>query len=449
MPFAALLTAAFVLLWELPGRPRAFLLGITLGLAHLARPVVVPLLPAWILGIALLAPPRRRAVTFGLAAAGFLPIAALTALYKWQATGSPWTDVGGYLLLTGVTPEFVVSRLNRMTPPPDAGAWIAAHNGTWIAKVARNLKSVVYGALWLGGRWPAPVAAVTALAMALRGDTRNRGFAVTFAALAGLLTLLSAATVADPRMLFPLLPAAIALGLGGVTRMLRPFGAFGRALAMVAAAAAVVAGLLPTLVTWESARAGSLEGRSAFHETEWRVLGHSLTQYLPENALVASDAAPWIAWFTRHPVTLVPLHPRQILTGPPRLRPGALVLTNEWLIHRPGEEEWLEVYQSSRPPEGFRFVGRLRTGRLAAIVYERIPPPPPPPPRPPVTPKTITPKAAKPGVAITPRPTMKRDTLHRAAPMPARTTAKHDSLRRAIPHRTPPRRDTLKTATPQ
>jgi len=48
------------------------------------------------------------------------------------------------------------------------------------------------------------------------------------------------------------------------------------------------------------------------------------------------------------------------------------VLTNEWLIHRPGEEAWLEVYQSSRPPAGYRFAGRLRSGSLAAIVYTRI-----------------------------------------------------------------------------
>src|SRR5262249_12575323 len=80
--------------------------------------------------------------------------------YKWKATGSPWTDVGGYLLLTGVTPEYAVSRLNRMTPPPEAGAWIRAHTGLWLAKGSPHAGSVAPRAPWVPGprarRPPAP-----------------------------------------------------------------------------------------------------------------------------------------------------------------------------------------------------------------------------------------------------------------------------------------------------
>src|SRR5882672_9148664 len=94
MPFAALLTAALALLWEMPVRPKPLLLGVVLGLAHLTRPVVVPILPAVILGIVWLSPEGRTLRTLLLFAATFLPIAALTALYKWAATGSALTDVG-------------------------------------------------------------------------------------------------------------------------------------------------------------------------------------------------------------------------------------------------------------------------------------------------------------------------------------------------------------------
>src|SRR5262245_1016460 len=83
MPFAALFTWALLLLCELPVAPRPVALGIALGLAHLARPVVVPLLPVLALGFWMLSPPAERA-RFGIRAlAGFLPLAALTALYKW------------------------------------------------------------------------------------------------------------------------------------------------------------------------------------------------------------------------------------------------------------------------------------------------------------------------------------------------------------------------------
>src|SRR5262249_22659385 len=80
MPFAALLTAAFVLLWELRTRPRPVWLGVMLGLAQLARPVTVPLLPAFGLGLWFLAPPARRVRCALLVLAGFVPLASLTAV---------------------------------------------------------------------------------------------------------------------------------------------------------------------------------------------------------------------------------------------------------------------------------------------------------------------------------------------------------------------------------
>ena len=372
LPFTAPLTAAFLLLWRLPNRPRPVLLGAVLGLAHLARPVVVPLLPAFVVGLWLLSPPVRRLRTLVLAAAGFVPLAALTALYKGLATGSPFAEVGGYLLLTGVSPEFTVARLNRMTPPPDALPWIAAHPLLWLGKLVRNLRSVSYGAWWLGGRWPGALAALAMLLAVVRGDARARGFVLAFGVASALLGFLAAATVADPRMLFPLLPVAMALAFAGLTRTVEALGRGRRVFVAAAAVSAVLVGTIPLSREWQLASAGGLAGRGEFRESEWRDLGVGVLPLLPRGALVASDAAPWIAWFTHHNVTLVPLEPAALVDGPERLRPGAVVLTNEWLVSRPGEEAWKALLEARRPPPGFALAGHVRSGRLEAVVFTRI-----------------------------------------------------------------------------
>jgi 4-amino-4-deoxy-L-arabinose transferase-like glycosyltransferase len=376
MPFAACLTAAFLLLWQLPERPRPLLLGLALGIAHLTRPVVVPLLPAFALGLLLLAPRRRRLAVTLLTLAGFLPVALLTGLYRWLATGSPASDVGSYLLLTGVTPEYAVARLNRMTPPPDALAWIRAHPAAWAGKVVRNLRSVGYGAWRLGGRWPGALAVLAGIAALASGDRRARAFVLVLALAAVLLALLASATVADPRMLFPLLPAGVALALAGVARAAEVSGGGRRVVVAVAAALVVLAGVVPLASDWSASLAGSLAGRSEFHESEWRGLGLGVQPMLPEGVLVASDAAPWIAWYARHPVTLVPLEPAGLVNGPARLRPGAVVLTNEWLLGRPDEGAWNALLRHREAPPGFRLAGFVRSGRLEGTVFTRIAPHP-------------------------------------------------------------------------
>ncbi len=373
MPFAAALTAAFLLLWQLPVRPRPVLLGVVLGLGHLARPVAVPLLPAFALGLWLASPAPLRARHLLLAAAGFVPLAALTVLYKWAACGTPFVEVGGHLLLTGASPELTVARLNRMTPPPEALEWIREHPQAWLAKLARNLRSVAYGAWWLGGKWPGAFAALACGFALLRGEPRARGLALAFGGAAALLTLLASATVADPRMLFPLLPAAVALGFAALVRLAELLGRGRPAWVATVAALAVLPGALPLAREWRAAAAGGFAGRSAFHEREWRELALEAGGLLPpEGGLVASDAAPWIAWWTGRPVTLVPLEPVALRAGPERLRPEAVVLTNEWLIARPGEEAWKRLFDERLAPPGFRLAGHVRAGRLEAVVFHRI-----------------------------------------------------------------------------
>ena len=382
MPFAALLTAAILLLWELPMAPRPLALGVVLGLAHLARPVVVPLLPGFALGVWLLSPPGRRRHSCLLALAGFLPIAALTALYKWTAAGSPFAGSGSYLLLTGLSPEWALSRINRITPPPDALAWIAAHPAAFAGKVARGAVSIVSGAF---GRTPmtggfAVLAASFALA---RGSREERAFVFSLAAMAALLALGAAATVASPRMLFPFLPAGVSLAFAGVAWLTELKPRLRRPLLASVAALAVLAGGVPLARYWHALRFGApaasapagpsipaqpLVGLTA---AEWHVLSAAVTPLLPRDGLVATDVAPWIAWHTRRPTTIVPLEPSALLTWPERLRPDAVVLTNEYLILQPLEDAWRQVFQRGEPPAGYQLAGRVHAGRLEAVVFTR------------------------------------------------------------------------------
>lgn len=370
MPFTALFTAALWLLADLPERPRPVLLGVLLGLAHLTRPVLVPLLPVLLPAIVLLAPRTSRVPTLARVLVAFLPLAALTALYKQFATGGALHDVGGYLLLTGTSPEHVVSRLNRMTPPPDGLEWLRSHPGEFMAKLVRGVRSLLYAAWVQGGRLPGLLATFAVIRALAGREPRGRAFALTVAGLTGLLTLLAAATVADPRMLFPLLPVAIALmccELGWIAGLVGR----GRHVVSVAVFAIVVSGAAGLLVIhWAEVRASG-QPRSTYHEREWRGIGQAVGTLLPADGLVASDAAPWIAWFAGRPVTLIPLAPDALVNGPERLRPAAVVLTNEWLIDRPGEEPWRALFDSRLAPPGFGFAGHVRSGRLEAVVFVR------------------------------------------------------------------------------
>lgn len=365
MPFAALLAAAFVLLWEFPERPRPWVLGLVLGLAHLTRPVLVPMLPALLLGVVMLAPPRARLGSLVRVLLVFVPLASLTLLYKVLASHGGSHEPGGYLLLNGADPEFVVSRLNRMLTPRDAMAWLAAHPDRFVAKVLRNLRSLLYGLWTQGGRWPFPLALV-AIGYALRSATFHvRAFGLTVLGTSLLLLGLDAATVADPRLLFPLLPLLVALGVSALTRLAEMLGGGRRVVVNIVMAIAVLVTLRPMIHGWRH------PDREGLRERDWRSIGLAVQAMLPERAVIASDAAPWLAWTTGHPATLVPLTPADLAAMPDNLAPDAVVLTDEWLVHRPGEESWRAMLESGAAPEGWICVGRARTDRLRAVVFLR------------------------------------------------------------------------------
>jgi len=364
VPFAALVTLGLVLLGGFPERPRAIALGVVLGLAHLTRPVLVPMMPAWILGVVLLAPAGTRLGALARTLLGFAPFAIALAAYKAIALGSPFADVGGYLILASLTPDFAVARLNRMMPPPAVLPYVMAHPGELVHKVLRALPSTGYQVMDRLGR---PFAALLALRVIRPGDRPGRELTGVVLVAAALLGLLAALTVPDPRMLFPLLPAFAVLALDQAWRILRALRAparLGLALCLGLALAVPLPGLLRD---WRAPGA-SAATRSVFLEREWRGLGAPLAALLPDRGVVASDAAPWIAWGTRRAVTLIPLGPDDLAELGRRTDLGAVVLTNEWLIHRPGEERWLEVFEGRATPAGWTRTARLRSGRLEAVV---------------------------------------------------------------------------------
>lgn len=367
MPFALLLAAILVVLWETPEHPRPARLGLLLALAHLTRPVLLPLLPALVIGFLALTPATRRLPSLLRLAFGFVPLVGAAWLLQKLSYAGGHPGSAAYLLLTGLDPGFTVARLNRMMPPPDAIEWVRTHPAAFMAKFEHNVRALAYAAWSLGGRWPG-VFAIVAGVLALRSaDARARAFVLTGLAAATTLVAISAATVADPRMLFPLLGLTLAMAVAGLARLAEAIGRGRRGLVNAVLLVAVLAGALPLAFTWRST-----SGRPvAIRERDWRGVGLAVRAMLPNEGVVASDAPPWFAWYADRAVTIVPLAPDDLLRMPERLRPVAVVLTDEWLVRRPGEEAWRHAFESRTPPTGFVLGGHARSGALGAVVFVR------------------------------------------------------------------------------
>lgn len=366
MPFTMLVTAALVLLWDLPERPRPFRLGLLLGLAHLARPVLVPMLPVWIAGIVLAAPAGTRGRNLLGALAGFLPAAASLALYKWVEIGSPLADVSGYLLLVGLAPEFVVQRLNRMVPALSPWPYLRQHPWALAHKAWGNLGPEAYTMLVRIGK---PLGALAAFRFVTPGARREGAFRVTVAGGIALLLLLSAVTVPDARMAFPFVPALAAMGCDELVRLLAGRGFPRAATALGCAALVAFVSVVPLLRDWRDARAGNDGWRRSYREAEWLSLTRELAPLLPDSGVVACDAAPWIAWYDRRPATLTPLEPAMLDTMRRHIPVTAVVVTNEWVIRQPGDEVWQRLFDGTEDLPGWRRAGRAHGGRLQAQVF--------------------------------------------------------------------------------
>lgn len=366
IPFALLL--ALLVLELARGRPPGPLrFGALLGLAHLTRPVVAPLLPVALAALAVRSAPGARLRTTAVALAAFLPFAGALALYKGLAVGDPLADVTRPYLLTGLGPGLTAVEITVLLETPPPWATLLAHPGALAAKLAGALPRLALALFSQAG--PAGAFAAAGLAAALlRGRSRapaaaTLGFGLTLA-------LLAAVTVPSPRYLAPLLPLMLVAAALALERA-------GRATRLPVAAVALPALLVAAPQGWETARAwrwSAVHGardRGVFSESEWRGGGRWLAQAIPPRTVVASDAGAFVAWYADRTVVQLPRRPADLATLVRRVDVAALALTNEWLLERPGFEPWREIADDPGRLPGWRHVGTGRSGRLRVVLLAR------------------------------------------------------------------------------
>jgi hypothetical protein len=323
---------------------------------------VVPTLPVWLAALALASEPGRRVRNPAVMLAGFSLFSLSLLLYKWRATGSPFTDVGGTMLLTGLAPEFQPHDVARLLHPPDAIAWIRAHPGALVHKLATSLPFMVGQAFRLGG-WINGLAFVLWIVRPRRDGDGPMRFAAGGSLV--LLTLLAAVTLPRSQYLFPMLPAAVAFGALTLERL-------GRAARLpVGVPVALVAAILSwsslrlIAIEWAGIR-GTTRPPSAFDERDIERLGAALASRLPEHTLVTSDMAPWVSWYARRPCVSVPITAADLAELHARHGVNALLLTNEWMISLPGNEAWRAAFDGVRSPPGWHAADAWTFGRLRA-----------------------------------------------------------------------------------
>jgi hypothetical protein len=356
LPFTLAWTGALLLCVDGRARQYPALVGVLLGVAHLARPVVAPLLPVWLAGMAWSAPPGARLRVVARALVGFLPFAGALVAYKWATTGSPFTESAPYLLLTGMEPGFTVGALNCSFPAPDVAGYLAAHPGALAGKLVANAPRLLAAAftresLLLG------VLMVSFLATVER---ERRAFAWMVVALMVGLATMASLTVPSPRHLVPFAPVLWGIGIAEAYRLARP--QWPRlAVAALCVAVVVVGGLWPTARSWRHVE------RAAVTEAEWRALGVRLVEVLPPGT-VASDVAPWVSWYADRSSTLLPTRIEMLPALAAHLPLAALVVSNEWVVHQADGADWLAVLEGRRVPDGWTTAAVVTAGRLRARV---------------------------------------------------------------------------------
>jgi 4-amino-4-deoxy-L-arabinose transferase-like glycosyltransferase len=368
MPFTAAWTAAMLVVARMRRAGtatvvRPLVLGLLLGLAHLARPVVTPTIPLWLAAAAWAATPRRRLRTVALVVAGFAPCAGAWLLYKQAATGQAFYEVGNIMLLAGLAPEFGAHDVARLLHPPDAIAWIRAHPAALAAKLARNVPTMLRNALHLGG-WAVGLSFVWAVVRPVRDGWGPLRLVAGGSLL--LLALLCSLTLAHSHYLFPMLPAAVAIGAVSLARLLR------RA-RLAPVVAHVLLGMLLLWSSWRPLAAGWRQARSGglpadYTEREIAGLGATIARRLPPGTILTSDMAPWLSWYAHRPSVNLPLAIPDLDELRDRHGVGAVVVTNEWLISLPGNEAWRDLHLERSTPAGWITASVVKSGRLRARV---------------------------------------------------------------------------------
>ena len=368
LPFTLALAAAALVLTVAPGRGRAFAFGLVLGMAHLARPVMVPLLPAWLLALALVAPAGRRWRAVAWALAAFAPFAGALATYKALAAGDAFADIARYNLLIGLDPRYTPLTVQCAVTLPQPLVFLRAHPAAFMGKLAHGLPGLLVTSFGQAGLL-APLALAGTGAGLARRERRGVALALTGSAL--LLALLVAASLPSRRYLVPLLPLEIAFGFAALDRIARRVGLGPPLLTALALALATVTSAWPTARDWRWAFTRHVRDRGEFTETEWRRAGAQIALRVPPGALIVSDAGAFVAWYADRPAVLLPQRPADLVTLARRLPVDALVLTDEWLLDQPGFEGWHAITGGGAAPDGWKAVAPVAAGRLHAVVLLR------------------------------------------------------------------------------
>ena len=372
LPFAAITLGALLLLRSPPERARWLVFGLLLGLGHLTRPIMVPLLPVWLAGAMLASPSGQRMRAVLLTLAGFVPFAAGLALYKWSAAGHPLADVARFNLLAGLAPGFEPIRIHRMLDPPEPLAWLAAHPGAVVGKLLREGPPMADAALLSMGPLPALLSLGALLGPARQAFEPALRLAVL--GVFGVSILLVTLALPSGRYFVPLLPVLLALAVAGTFRLARRLKLAGPVGVALCAALVAWVAVYPTLRTWKWTGSAGIRDRGEFTESVWRSVGARLDRELPEGTLVASDVSAWVCWYADRPAVLIPNSPADLDSLARRVPIGGLVLTNEWLLRQPGNEEWLAVFSGdAQPPAGWQRGAAIHAGKLRAVVFLPVP----------------------------------------------------------------------------
>jgi len=288
-------------------------------------------------------------------------------VYRWLSTGSPFTEVGQLMLLAGLSPEFGAHDVARLMHPPSAWAWISGHPGAFVHKLLVNLADLAPQAFALGG-W---LTGVGFAWFVLGRGPRERGplrIVVASAFLA--LLLLAACTLPRRHYLFPMLPAVVALGTVGLEDLLTRMRLSPRAVTALLAAVLAWSSLRPLVVEWTRA-ARPEPGR--YTETDLRRAGQDIARAFPPGTLVTSDMAPWVSWHSGLPSVNLPRRVADLDELRRGHDLGGVVLTNEWLVHRPADAEWERAFESGEGLPGWRLLGRVRHGVFEAVLWRPAP----------------------------------------------------------------------------
>jgi len=365
MPFMAAFIGALFLLWRMRDRPRPVLLGIVLGLAHLTRPMIVPLLPVWLAAAALMAG-RKRLGTVGRVLAGFLPFAVLLAVHKYMAAGDPFADIGPSRLLTDLSPDFVKYQMHRYISPPPPLEYILDHWDSFIGKIASNAPDMLRGAFTAAGTLTGFLFVIYLVSPA--ADRAEKFFRATLVLSVMITAALVTVTVPSTRYFDPFIPVYLVTVIAEmyVLIMSRGFRKF-----LVTGLIALVVAffiLRPTLVNWRYTLRLRQPDRGVFTESSWVEFGSRLREILPGDAVTTSDVAPWVSWYADLPSVLLPVTPAENDSLDSRIGLDAIVLTNEFILDQPGNEAWKETFDGERVLEGWRAADIIRFGKGRGVV---------------------------------------------------------------------------------